>query len=203
MKTQISIDRWGGKRLVRVLALLLALAVAPTMLRAQGLDPTGAWLLKWFITVESPFGQPFALAVFHQGGTFTGDVQGESAFDPHTTSGTAQRANKAKGSKLGLNVIVTPHSGVWQMTPDEGDNTFDATFMVIEYEVQTNPPAAPLFQLTKLQYFGTLTSADTMTLEVVGIHYDENGKEKDSFGFDATGVRVEAWPSTPIPTPTP
>jgi hypothetical protein len=46
MKAQISIDHWGGKRLFRVLALLLALAVAPPMLRAQVLDPTGAWLLN-------------------------------------------------------------------------------------------------------------------------------------------------------------
>ena len=107
MKRQISIDHWGGKRLIRLLALLLALAVAPPKLRAQDLDPTGAWLIKWDVNLG--FGQGlFVLNVFHQGGTLTGDIQGESAFDPHATI----------KPKLPFNVISSPHSGVWKQGLD-------------------------------------------------------------------------------------
>jgi hypothetical protein len=86
-------------------------------------------------------------------------------------------------------VITTPHSGVWQKT---GFNTFAATFLIIEYQVQTKPPSAPVFQLTKVQYFGTLNaSADRMTLNVLGTNYDVNGNVTDTFGpFKATGVRI-------------
>ena len=109
MKTQISVDRWGGKRLIRVLALLLAFAVAPPMLRAQVLDPTGAWLIKWYFSLGVPFEEGIlVLNVFHQGGTLTGDVQGESAFDPHATI----------KPKLPFNVISSPHSGVWKQGLD-------------------------------------------------------------------------------------
>src|SRR5258708_5685294 len=93
--------------LCRLLALLLALAVAAPVLLAQewdherdkdrehrhANDPTGAWLIR------NSEGQ-FILTVFHEGGTLTGDVQGESAFVP--------------GSPPPLNIIVTPESGVWQ-----------------------------------------------------------------------------------------
>jgi hypothetical protein len=121
------------------------------------------------------------LNVFHQGGTLTGDIQGESAFAPHATT----------KPKAPLNVITSPESGVWQKT---GFNTFAATFEVIEYEVQTKPPAAPVFQLTKGQYFGTLNaSADRMTIHVVLNHYDANGKVTEQpFEFDANGLRIPA-----------
>jgi hypothetical protein len=78
-------DRCGGKRLIRLLALLLAFSVAPPVLLAQDgdhingrdkvHDPTGAWLIR-------NSGGQFILTVFHKGGTLTGDVQGESAFVP-------------------------------------------------------------------------------------------------------------------------
>ena len=38
MKTQISIDHWGCNRLIRLLALILALAVATPVLLAQKSD---------------------------------------------------------------------------------------------------------------------------------------------------------------------
>jgi hypothetical protein len=152
-------DRCGGKTLIRLLALLLAIAVAPPMLRAQVPDPTGAWLLKWHFEFGTGTGT-FVLNVFHQGGTLTGDIQGESAFDPHATiaptSGEQRNpmaSQNSMASKLPMNVITSPQSGVWQKT---GSNTFAATFLVIEYQVQTKPPASTLFQLSKVQYFGTL-----------------------------------------------
>ena len=40
MKTQISIEHWGCNRLTRLLALILALAVAAPVLLAQKSDPT-------------------------------------------------------------------------------------------------------------------------------------------------------------------
>ena len=190
MKTQISIDHWGGKRLIRVLALLLTLAVAP-MLRAQVPDPTGAWLLK--SNIQLPTGENlFLLNVFHQGGTLTGDIQGESAFAPHATT----------KPKVPFNVISSPQSGVWQKT---GFSTFAATFLLIESEVQTKPPASPVFQLTKVQYFGTLNaSGTTMALQVLITHYKATGEVIDSFMFNANGVRipVETQPTTgnlPVP----
>src|SRR5262245_31823421 len=105
MKTQISIVHCGGKRLIRMLVLLLACALAPSMLRAQ-IDPTGAWLLRWQFTFDAGEG-PLVLNVFHQGGTLTGDVQGESAFDPHATiNPTSGQPKSPNASRLPLNVIA-------------------------------------------------------------------------------------------------
>ena len=77
-------DRGGGKRLLRLLALLVALASAAPVLQAQDWDhingrdkvhdPTGAWILRFpkdFLQRE------FALIAFHKGGTLTGNIQGE------------------------------------------------------------------------------------------------------------------------------
>lgn len=198
MKTQISVDRWGGKRLIRVLALLLAFAVAPPMLRAQVLDPTGAWLIKWYFSLGVPFEEGIlVLNVFHQGGTLTGDVQGESAFDPHATI----------KPKSPLNVISSPQSGVWKAGPG---NTFEATFWVIAYEVQTKPPGSPLFQLSKVHYTGSLIDPDQMEFDVTINHYNSSGDEinidLNSEPLRARGVRIplKGLPSPmPIPTPTP
>jgi hypothetical protein len=87
MKTEKSIDHWGGKRLSQLLALFVAIALTPSMLLAEdedhingrdkAHDPTGAWLIR-----GDAKGSPFILTVFHKGGTLTGDLQGESAFDP-------------------------------------------------------------------------------------------------------------------------
>ena len=95
--------------LCRLFALLLALAIAPAVLHAQDWDqingrdkvhdPTGAWLIR-----NDSEGAPFILTVFHKGGTLTGDIQGESAFDPAATN----------PPKPPSNVINSPESGVWQ-----------------------------------------------------------------------------------------
>ena len=86
MKAQISIDRCVVKYLMRLLALLLLFAAAPPMLFAQEWDhingrdkvhdPTGAWLIK--NDKDGPNPPVFILTVFHQGGTLTGDLQGEA-----------------------------------------------------------------------------------------------------------------------------
>ena len=137
MKTQISIDHWGCNRLIRLLALILALAVATPVLLAQKSDsltgrdkhdPTGAWLLR------TPFTDParnpqFALAVFNRGGTFTQNIQGETAFDPAATTDP--------DPKNLFNIITSPQSGVWQKT---GQNTFAATLLAMEYQSLFQPP---------------------------------------------------------------
>ena len=86
MKTQISIDPWGGKRLSQLLVLFVAFALVPPVLHAEDWhrrdkvhDPTGVWFLRLPI---DPIQREFLLIVFHQGGTLTGNFQGESAFDP-------------------------------------------------------------------------------------------------------------------------
>ena len=82
-------NRYRGKMLTVTSVLLLAFAVAAPVLRAQDWDqingrdkvhdPTGVWFLRLPI---DPLQREFLLIVFHQGGTLTGDFQGESAFDP-------------------------------------------------------------------------------------------------------------------------
>ena len=124
MKTQISIDHWGCKRPTRLLGLILALALAAPVLSAQESnrrfgrgkdhDPTGAWLLNWDVSFGVVPG-PFVLNVFHEGGTLTGDIQGESSFEPAATVDPASD----------FNVISSPQSGVWQK---KGWNKFVATF---------------------------------------------------------------------------
>jgi hypothetical protein len=184
--------------LCRLLALVLALAVAPTIVLAQewdherdrdhqrdkANDPTGAWLIR------NSEGQ-FILTVFHKGGTLTGDVQGESAFIP--------------GSPPPLNIIVTPESGVWQKT---GWNTFAATFLTIEY--QANPAAAPnttLFQFDKVQFTGVLKdSGDEIELTALVTIFNPDGSQKgDSFSDTANGIRIplEVLPSTAHSLPIP
>ena len=116
MKAQISIDSCVVKHLMRLLALPLLLAVAPSMLCAAVPDPTGAWLIKNDIDGPNPGPNPpvFFINVFHQGGTLTGDLQGEGGFDPHATV----------KPKVPFNIIESPESGVWQKT---GWNTFAVT----------------------------------------------------------------------------
>jgi hypothetical protein len=204
IKMQISIDRCGGKPLIRLLAVLLALAVAAPMLLAQewdhwdhmngrdkAHDPTGAWLLNT--------GAGFALTVFHKGGTLTGDVQGESAFDPSAVN----------PPKPPSNVINSPESGVWQKT---GWNTFAVTFLTMEYQVDTstNPPSAPLFQFDKVQFTGVLNeSGDGMEITAALITtFNPDGSLKESITVPSKthGVRIplEILPHTantlPIPS---
>jgi len=195
----------SGKSLtiVGLLALLLAIAIASPVLHAQNggqsngpdkvNDPTGAWLIR-------NDGSGFILTVFHKGGTLTGDVQGESAFDPAATN----------PPMTPFNVINSPESGVWQKT---GGKTFAATFLTIEYQVDTsnNSLSAPLFQFDKVQFTGVLSeSGDRMELTAAISFYDSSGNQiGDTIQVPtkAHGVRIplEVLPNTshtlPIPTP--
>jgi hypothetical protein len=194
--------------LCRLLSLFLALAVSTPVLLAQEWDhvngrdkvhdPTGAWLLK-----GDAEGSPFILSVFHRGGTFTGDLQGESAFDPAATN----------PPKPPSNVINSPESGVWQKT---GWNTFAVTFLTMEYQVDasTNPPSAPLFQFDKVQFTGRLNeTGDLMEITAAVItNFDPKGEligEPNQFSTKVHGVRIplEVLPNTsrslPIPKPAP
>ena len=211
MKTQISIGHWNGKRVIRLFALILALAIAAPVLLAQESprltgrdkhDPTGAWLLRTPFPT-GPDGQPgaFILTVFHQGGTLTGDIQGESAFDP----ADVDNPNSV------FNIISSPQSGVWQKT---GQNTFAATFLLMEYHVLADPiHDAPLFRFDRVQYTGTLNkSGDAMTIDALLTFFDEQGNRIDDKGkpstdfvveFNANGVRIpltgNSLPIPPIP----
>jgi hypothetical protein len=190
--------RFSDKSIRWLLALLLALAVAPSVLPAQEWDhidgrdkvhdPTGAWLIR---NSEGLF----ILTVFHEGGTLTGDVQGESGFF----------------AKAPVNIINSPESGVWQKT---GWKTFAATFLTIEYEAPLNKKDAEsvegikLHQFDKVQFTGVLNeSGDQFTLTARVTLFDANGNQIGSFIPDvANGIRIplEILPSTaqtlPIPT---
>jgi len=195
--------------LCRLLALLLALAVAAPVLHAQDWDhingrdkahdPTGAWLVKSSLT--GPDGKPlFFLTVFHKGGTLTEDIQGESAFDPSAT----------KDPTSIFNIITSPQSGVWQKT---GWNTFAATWLAMQYRVITNPPSSPLFRFDKVQYTGRLTEfGDQIELSALLTFFDADGNQlppTEGISFKANGTRIplEILPNTghtlpipPIPT---
>src|SRR5438105_15750743 len=84
-------NRCGGKRLIRLLALLLALAVAAPVLLAEdedhgrdrGHEPGKANDLTgvWTQTNDLPSGRK-ALITFHQDGTASFDLQGDIVVDP-------------------------------------------------------------------------------------------------------------------------
>jgi hypothetical protein len=92
-----------GKRLTVTSVLLLALASAAPLLKAQDWDqingrdkvhdPTGAWLL-------TAGGDQFTLITFHRGGTVTQDVQGESAFDPASVNPPTPPGNIQTSPKI-------------------------------------------------------------------------------------------------------
>jgi hypothetical protein len=183
-----------------LLSLLLALAVAPQVLLAQewdhingrdkAHDPTGAWLIR-----NDAEGSPFILTVFHKGGTLTGDIQGESAFDPAATKPPLPPAN----------VINSPESGVWQKTSWK---TFPATLLTIEYQV--DPPNATFYQFDKLQFTGFLNeSGDRMEItEAVITNFNSKGEligEPNKIPTKAHGVRIplEVLPSTALSLPIP
>jgi hypothetical protein len=171
-----------------VLALLLAIAIAPSVTLAQDNgsnklnDPTGAWLIR---NSEGAF----ILSVFHKGGTLTGDLQGESAFVP--------------GVKPPASVIISPESGVWQKT---GGKTFAATFITMEYDA--NPPFA-LFEFDKIQFTGVLSEAgNQMELTALVTLFDPNGNQLpplEGIRDKANGVRIplEVLPNTSHSLPIP
>jgi hypothetical protein len=160
-------NRLGGRKLIRVLALLVALTVAPPALLAQDWDhlngrdkvrdPTGAWL-------TTSDGQNFELITFQNGGTVLRDFQGESAFDPAAVTPPN-------------NVQTSPQHGVWQKT---GWNTFSATLVAIESGVVVSEGRNILFRFDKLQWTGRLNaSGDQIDLT-----------EHISF-FDGHGIQIE------------
>ena len=211
--------RRGGKTLIRSITMFLALAIATPTLFAQewdhlngrdkAHDPTGAWLVQTSVGVPSPptptgIGS-YLLIVFHQGGTVTVDVQGESAFDP----AAVQDPNSE------FNIISSPQGGTWQRT---GWNTFVAAALTMEYRVLTNPaPGSPLFRFDITQYAGKLTwSGDRMELSGHVTFFDANNGTRLTNGtpgaavvqFNGNGTRIPlpVFPDTlqqlPIP-PTP
>lgn len=207
-------DRFGGKTLIRLLALLLALAVRAPVLLAQEWDhwdhmngrdkvhdPTGAWLVRFHNPDDPILNRNFFLIVFHKGGTLTQNTQGESGFDPSAVP---------QGTGSENNVISTPLSGVWQKT---GWNTFAGTLLDIEYHNAFNPalnlpPDVLLFQFTKEQFTGRLTeSGDQMVLsEIRLIHFDADGKPINRIqSFPANGVRIplEILPNSAQTLPVP
>jgi hypothetical protein len=208
MKTEISIDLWGGKRLSQLLALLVAFALAPPVLHAQDWrrrdkvhDPTGLWLLRLPI---DPIQREFLLFVFHQGGTLTGNFQGESAFDPTAVFASPGDPNYEN------NVLASPLNGVWQKT---GSNTFAGMVVDMEYHnlapTATTPPATPILQFARFQFTGRLTrSGDAMTFTALLTRYDPEGKMTSQTTFaNGTGTRIslEILPNTsntlPLPPP--
>jgi len=199
-------------RLLLALALLLAIAIAPSVTLAQDNgshklnDPTGAWLVRFHIPGDPIQHREFLLIVFHKGGTLTQNIQGESGFDPSAVPLPSTDPN------YGNNVISSPLSGVWQKT---GWNTFAGTLLDIEYHnsvIPPNPPDVALFQFTKQQIIGRLTEfGDQMVLQVQLTHFNSNGQQiDDTQSFPANGVRVpleilpqseNTLPIPPVPTP--
>jgi hypothetical protein len=198
------IDRGGGKALIRLLALVLALAVSTPMLFAQDWDhlngrdkvhdPTGAWLI-------TAGGDQFTLITFHSGGTVTEDIQGESAFDPAS-------ANPPKSPG---NVQTSPQHGVWQKT---GWKTFAATLVAIQAGVDAEHFISPFFRLDKVQCTGKLSeSGDQADLTFVFSGYDQNGNQtiapSPPTNFKGVRVPLEILPHTgatlpvPVVSPTP
>ena len=196
---KLSIDnRYFGKRLTVTSVLLLALATAAPLLKAQDWDqingrdkvhdPTGAWLI-------TAGGDQFTLITFHRGGTVMEDVQGESAFDP---------ASVNPPKPLG-NIQTSPQHGVWQKT---GWKTFAATLIAIQSGVDAEHFINVFFRFDKLQYTGKLTeSGDQMDLTLVESNYDENGHQirPPDFPINLKGVRVplEILPQTGTTLPVP
>lgn len=177
--------------LCRLLFLSLTLTVASTMTfageagqdqdRDHASDPTGTWLIR--------DGDGFyILMVFHEGGTLTGDFQGEAAFVP--------------GGQPPFDIIVTPQSGVWRKT---GPKTFAVTFVALEYQV--NPPNGSIFQIDKSQLTGVLiNSGNEMRLTALTTVFNPDGTQKgNSFPDTANGVRIplEILPNTSHSLPIP
>jgi hypothetical protein len=103
--------------LCRLLALLMALVAAPTVVFAQegdhdqskANDPTGAWLVKSSGGDVGP--EVAVLVTYHKDGTAAADVQGDVTGFPDP-------------------IFSSPEHGVWKKT---GAKTFTATFVSLLY----------------------------------------------------------------------
>lgn len=110
-------------------------------------DPTGVWL------TTKPTG-PVVMNTFHSDGTFSGDVQGESAFVP---------GNESPGYQ-----ITSPEHGLWQKT---GLRTLAATAYALEYNDD-----ASFYAVLKLRLTCILNGpGDEMDITASGGLYDLNG----------------------------
>jgi hypothetical protein len=190
-------DRWDGKRLSKLLALFVAIALTPSMLLAQEWDhlngrdkvhdPTGAWIA----TVGN---ESFLLITFEKGGTVLQDFQGESAFDPAAVNPPITPRN----------VQTSPQHGVWQKTSWK---TFAATLVAIEAGNDTSILAATFFRFDKFQYTGTLNeSGDQMDLTLVASFFDADGKrigQQDPIKLKAARVQLEILPNSADRLPVP
>jgi hypothetical protein len=141
--------------LCRLLALLLALAIAtPVLLAEEGdhergnaIDPTGVWLNR-----ANP-NPPVILITFHRDGTYLADVQGESAFVPN---------NHDPGFQ-----ITSPTHALWQKT---GAKTLAGTSFALQYNDDGS-----FYGLLKVRVTGVLIDSDHMDLTVSGGVFDLNG----------------------------
>jgi hypothetical protein len=130
----------------------LALAITPLTSSAsddhgRGNDPTGVWL------TTKPTG-PVVMNTFHSDGTFSGDVQGESAFVP---------GNESPGYQ-----ITSPEHGLWQKT---GLRTIAATAYALEYNDDGS-----FYAVLKLRLTCVLNGpGDEMDITASGGLYDLNG----------------------------
>jgi hypothetical protein len=147
----------------RLLFLSLALAIAPTAVFAEeenhehghANDPTGVWL------TTNP-AAPAVLNTFHSDGTFSGDIQGESAFVP---------GNENPGFQ-----ITSPEHGLWQKT---GAKTFAATFFAIEYNDDGS-----FYAIFKVRLAGVLNGpGNEMDLTASGGEFDLSGNMLPGSGF--------------------
>jgi hypothetical protein len=138
--------------LFQCLFVWLALAITPLTSSAsddhgRGNDPTGVWLTT----------KPTGLVVintFHSDGTFSGDVQGESAFVP---------GNESPGFQ-----ITSPEHGIWQKT---GARTFAGTAYALEYDDD-----GTFYAISKFRLNGVLNGpGDEMDITASGGEYDLNG----------------------------
>ena len=196
-------NRNRDKRLTVTSVLLLALASAAPLLKAQDWDqingrdkvhdPTGAWLI-------TAGGDQFTLITFHRGGTVTEDIQGESAFDPASVNPPTPPGN----------IQTSPQHGVWQKT---GWETFAATLVAIQAENDAKNFISKFFRFDKLQLTGRLSeSGDQMDVTFFFAFFDATGNkigEGGSVNFKGVRVPLDILPHSadtlpvPVISPTP
>jgi hypothetical protein len=162
-------DRCGGKTLIRLSALLLALAVAPPVLLAEDGDHDrgnvhnlqGVWLQQF-----GPGGH-LALLTFNFGGTASFDIQGDVLFTP----------------------VQTPEHGLWKRT---GDRTFIATFLDIEYNRDAE---TSLYGTVKVEFGITLyPSGDQYDATIFAQETLANGQVINYGPIPAQGTRLQLTP---------
>ena len=144
-------DAWSP--LLRRLLVLL-LGIIPIMAfagerdsgRCHSIDPTGVWL--------QPNVAQAILLTFHQDGTYSADVAGESAFIPN---------NHSPGFQL-----TSPTHALWQKT---GAKTLAGTAFALQYNDD-----GTFYGLLKVRVTGVLNdSGDQMDITISGAVFDLSG----------------------------